>query len=229
MMRKKMLALLLALTVFLSLSAQVCAAELPDESRAGSLTIQLSYDGEPLDGGMLTICRVGRIEITDGNAHFVLVDVLEGGPSLDKLDDPDLAAELARLVEEMDLTVQRAAIEDGKAAFVGLKPGLYVVTQRPQDVTEGFGEIRPFLLSLPRWIGDTYVYELTASPTVPLETEPTEPTEPTDPTEPTEPEPELPQTGQLNWPVPILSILGLSFFTAGWILCFHRRRDGYEA
>ena len=68
-------------------------------------------------------------------------------------------------------------------------------------------------------------------PTVPA-TEPTEPTRPTDPTEPTEPEPEdpeLPKTGQLNWPVPILTILGLSFFTAGWILCFHRRRDSHEA
>lgn len=28
--------------------------------------------------------------------------------------------------------------------------------------------------------------------------------------------PRLPQTGQLNWPIPLLALLGLSFFTWGW-------------
>lgn len=229
-MYRKTIALMLVLMVILGLGARVGAEELPDENRSGSLTIQLSYDGDPLDGGMLTICRVGRIEIADGNSYFVLVDPLTGGPSLDDLDDPDLAAELAELADEMDLTVQRGEIVDGTAAFLGLKPGLYVVTQRPQDVTEGFDVIRPFLLSLPQWIDETYVYDLTAAPKVPLETEPTVPTIPSEPTEPDSPIiPELPQTGQLNWPVPILTILGLSFFTAGWILCFRHRREANEA
>lgn len=229
-MQKKLFALLLALTLVLGMSVQVCAAELPDETKAGSLTIRLAYDGEPLEDGVLTICRVGRIEIRDGNAGFVLVDQLAGGPELDKLDDPELAAELAEFAEEMDMPVQRTEIVEGKATFVGLKPGLYVVTQRPEDVTEGFDVIQPFLLSLPQWIDGTYVYDLTAAPKVPLETEPTEPTEPSEPTEPTEPdEPELPQTGQLNWPVPILTVLGLVLFVAGWVLCFRNRRDSYEA
>lgn len=30
------------------------------------------------------------------------------------------------------------------------------------------------------------------------------------------PSPRLPQTGQLNWPIPLLALLGLSFFTWGW-------------
>lgn len=228
-MRKKTIALLLAFAVYLSLGFRVYAAQLPDEDRAGSLTIQLSFEGEPLEGGALTIARVGQIEITDGNAGFALVDALSGGPALEKLEDPELAAVLADLALERNLTVQNVEITQGKAVFVGLKTGLYLVTQRPEDVTEGFDGIRPFLLSLPQWIDGAYVYDLTASPKVPLETEPTEPTQPTDPTEPTEPEHELPQTGQLNWPVPILTTLGLIFFAAGWILCFHRRRDHDEA
>lgn len=231
-MRKKTIAFLLALAVFLGMSARVCAAELPDVDRLGSLVIRMEYDGEPLDTGALALYRVGEIRIHDGNADFVLVDALSGGPSLEKLDDPALAAHLAELAVQRELTPIRGEIEGGKAEFAGLEPGLYVVTQRSRDASDGFDAIQPFLLSLPQWMEGTYVYDLTASPKVPLETEPTEPTRPTDPTEPTEPEPEdpeLPKTGQLNWPVPILTILGLSFFTAGWILCFHRRRDSHEA
>lgn len=232
MMRKKMTALLLALTALLGLGARAYAAELPDETRRGSLTIEMRYDGEPLEDGALTICRVGRVTVYDGNAGFALVDALAGGPSLARLDDPALAAELAELAAEKELPVVRAEIKEGKAEFTDLEPGLYVVIQRAEDATEGFDYIRPFLLSLPQWLNDTYVYDLTASPKVPLETEPTVPTEPTEPTEPTPPGPvvpELPQTGQLNWPVPVLTMLGLSFFTMGWILCFTHRRDPHEA
>lgn len=225
-MRKKTIALLLVLAAFLGLGARAYAAELPDETRAGSLVLLMDFDGEPLDGGALTICRVGRVAIDDGNAGFALVDALSGGPALDKLDDPALAAELAELAAEKDLPVIRGQIREGRAEFTGLEPGLYVVTQSKTDATEGFDTIQPFLLSLPQWIDDTYVYDLTASPKVPLETEPTVPTEPTKPGPIT---PQLPQTGQLNWPVPILTILGLSLFTMGWILCFRRRRDHHEA
>lgn len=37
----------------------------------------------------------------------------------------------------------------------------------------------------------------------------------------------LPQTGQLNWPVPVLAMLGLCLFSAGWALR-RREKDGYE-
>jgi hypothetical protein len=34
----------------------------------------------------------------------------------------------------------------------------------------------------------------------------------------------LPQTGQLNWPIPVLVILGLAMFSVGWNLRFGKRR-----
>ena len=156
-MRKKSIALLLALTVLLGLAAPICAAQLPDETRSGSLVIQMKYDGEPLDSGALTLCRVAEIGIYDGNAYFTLVDALTGGPSLDKLDDPALAAQLAELAAENDLPTIRAQIKEGRAEFPQLEPGLYVVTQPKADAAQGFDPIRPFLLSLPQWNGETYV------------------------------------------------------------------------
>lgn len=35
----------------------------------------------------------------------------------------------------------------------------------------------------------------------------------------------LPQTGQLNWPVPVLALLGLGMFIIGWMLRYGRKRQ----
>ena len=35
----------------------------------------------------------------------------------------------------------------------------------------------------------------------------------------------LPRTGQLNWPVPVLTLLGVGLFAAGWLLRFGRGRS----
>ncbi|MCF0151633.1 MAG: Cna B-type domain-containing protein, partial [Firmicutes bacterium] len=36
------------------------------------------------------------------------------------------------------------------------------------------------------------------------------------------------QTGQLNWPIPVLAGLGILLFMAGWILVFFKRKSGSE-
>lgn len=35
----------------------------------------------------------------------------------------------------------------------------------------------------------------------------------------------LPQTGQLNWPVPVLICAGLALFVVGWVLFFRRKKE----
>ena len=45
------------------------------------------------------------------------------------------------------------------------------------------------------------------------------------PPPPSEPDgPDLPQTGQLNWPVPVLAVLGMLLVTAGVVLCTTEKR-----
>lgn len=39
------------------------------------------------------------------------------------------------------------------------------------------------------------------------------------------PPPKLPQTGQLNWPIPVMAVTGLWIFAMGWILRFGQKRD----
>ncbi|MBE6967137.1 MAG: LPXTG cell wall anchor domain-containing protein [Ruminococcaceae bacterium] len=34
----------------------------------------------------------------------------------------------------------------------------------------------------------------------------------------------MPQTGQLNWPVPVMAIIGATLFITGWVLCLRKKR-----
>ncbi|MBO7320205.1 MAG: Cna B-type domain-containing protein [Clostridia bacterium] len=56
-------------------------------------------------------------------------------------------------------------------------------------------------------------------------TKPTQTTKPTGENESTTKPEELIDTGQLNWPVPVLSIAGLLIFSAGWVLLNFGKKD----
>ena len=142
------------------------------------------------------------------------------------LDNPALAKELALRSVHHSLPQLRSEIQEGSATFTGLEPGLYVVTQT--EPSNGFFPIQTFLLSLPRWTEAGYIYDLTAAPKVPLEPEPTEPSAPTAPTAPPKPGTTLPQTGQLNWPVPVMAVAGVILIFVGWLSCLRRKRSENE-
>lgn len=223
---KKVIVLLLTLALLLSLALTSYALETPDPSRPSSLTLVMEWDDKPLDSGSLTLYRVGEIADVDGDYTFVLISELkESGLSLENLEDTNLPQQLQNLAVERKLEAVSVSIRNGEATFDDLMPGLYVVTQRFGEACDGFSLIRPFLISLPRWNGSGYIYDLTAQPKVSLEEEPTEPTE-TEPTAPTDPR--LPQTGQLNWPVPTMAVAGLAFLVAGWLLCFGKKERNEE-
>lgn len=224
-MRKRILIALLVLALWGSVTAM--ASEIPDANQNGSLTLTMNWNGQPLEDGALTLFQVGQVAAVTGGFEFALIpqladsDVMLAG----NLDRPETAEALAQLAMERELAPITAPIVAGKVVFENLPAGLYVVLQTKGQVTEGFDPIRPFLISLPRWENGQYVYEITADPKVPLETQPTEPPTTQPPTEPKPTEPNLPQTGQLNWPVPILIAMGLALLVAGWIMS-GKKKDG---
>ena len=95
---------------------------------------------------------------------------------------------------------------------------MYLLVQN--QAAEGYQAAAPFLVSVPMNEDGTYIYDVDASPKVELTKAP----QPT----PTPKPPTLAQTGQLNWPVPVLAIIGLCLFSLGWLLRFGRKKDGYE-
>ncbi len=225
-MAKKIIICLLALALIVCGAATASADNMPDRNRVGSIRIGMTYLGEAVPGGSLTLFKVADVAQTE--AKFVYTEEFSGcTKELGDLQDPALAAELAQIAAEQELegTLQQID-ENGCAKFEGLSIGLYLLVQT--ENAEGFNRVNPFLVSLPGRQDDTYIYDVDASPKVALEPAPTQPPEPTEPTVPPTEPPDLPQTGQLSWPVPVLAIGGLILICVGWLLRQDGRKRNYE-
>lgn len=222
---KQIFSLFLALSLLCTASVTAYAHEVPDGGRKGTVTVEMVYDGEAVTGGTLTAYRVGQIQEYDGNYAFVKTDAMAAfGGSYEDITSAALAESIAAFVQEKQLPAYGTAKnQNGKAVFADWELGLYLIVQT--EASEGYEPIRPFLVSVPMNEDGHYVYEITAEGKFQLYQEP-ETTTPSKPSKP--PETTLPQTGQLNWPIPVLAVTGLCLFSAGWILRFGRKKDSYE-
>lgn len=222
---KQIFSVLLALCLLCMASVTAYAHEVPDENRKGTVTVKMEYDGKAVTGGTLTAYRVGEIQESDGNYSFGKTGAMATfADSYEDITDPELAEKVAAFVEGNKVPAYSTAKnQNGKAVFVDLELGLYLIVQT--EASEGYKPLKPFLISVPMNEDGHYVYEVSAEGKFQLEQEP-EPTTPTTPPKPSEPT--LPQTGQLNWPIPVLTALGLCLFSFGWVLRFGRKKNGYE-
>lgn len=221
-MKKHLCLILCAAMMLCCLGMQVFAHEVPDLTQNGTITFTIHYDGKPLSGGTMTLYRVGDITENNGNYSFALIEKLQQNElSLEDVSDPKLAQTLAALAKEETLSGMTAPIADGKAVFSDVIPGLYVAVQ--EKAVPGYEAMAPFLISMPQMRDGEYHTDVEAFPKVPIETAPPETTVPDTPEEP-----KLPQTGQLNWPIPVLAVSGLVLFIVGWLLCFGKRKENHE-
>ena len=210
-MRKRILPLVAAL-LLLCLSVTAAAHDVPDLNKTGSVTITMRRGDTVISGGTLSLIPVGEIAEDDGNYFFApLEPYAELADDFDDLSDPLLAARIADIA-----TYQRgitlAVDQDGKVIFGNVDPGLYLVMQK--KAADGWSCISPFLISVPNMQDGVYVYDVDASPKIELK--PTERPPETPPNTP--PEPPLPQTGQLNWPIPLMAAAGLCLLLLGSVL-----------
>lgn len=223
--QKRLSALLLTLMLCFAMCITAGAHEIPDNAEKGSISITMNYEGKAVPGGTLTLYRVGAVNEDDGNYSFALTgDFINCGKSLKNPGDPELAADLGKYVSDNKLTGSRIEVgQNGTAVFSGLDLGLYLIVQ--DEAADGYEAVTPFLVSVPANENGVYIYDVDATPKVSVlrRTEPT-PNTPVVPSTPT-----LPQTGQLNWPIPVLAILGLFLFLTGWVLRSGKKRNVYEA
>ena len=128
-MKNKILSFLSVLVLVYSLALNVSAAHpVPDLSRNGSITFVMNYGDVLLDGGRLRLYRVGNIAENDGNYYFAPVEKLRGiDVDLNNVTDSKLAPKLVSYGKTARLPVISVPIAEGRAAFVDLSPGLFVV------------------------------------------------------------------------------------------------------
>lgn len=220
-MKNRIIALLTVLLLVVSLSVSVFAA-VPDLTATGSIRLTLRYGSAKVSGGTVTCIRVGDVGSSGGDYFFTRV---LDGELLTDIQNPELAMELKIFAEENNLPQWTKTVEaNGEVVFDNLQVGLYLILQR--EPAEGYYSIQPFLVSVPHMENGEYIYDVDATVKTELEKEPT-PITPPNP--PTPPDNNVPQTGQLNWPVPVLTIIGLLLFAIGCILTDSRRKGRNEA
>lgn len=219
---KQLISLLLVLSLLCAVAITVHAHEVPDENQKGTITVEMKYDGKAVTGGTLTAYRVGQIRESDGNYSFEKTDAMAAFASIyEDISSAELAEKLAVFVGENKISAYAAAENrSGKAVFTDLELGLYLILQT--KTSEGYEPLKPFLVSVPMNEDGHYIYEVNAEGKFQLQQKP-EPTEPTKPADST-----LPQTGQLNWPIPVLVVLGLAMFSVGWALRCRKKNDSNE-
>lgn len=275
--RKRLAAVLAALTLLVWCTAPAFALEVVDLSRTGSIKVSLydSETSEAVGGGALTLYRVAKVQKDNANLSFVYTNGFEDcGVELGDLSEGELAG---RLAEKIAATAESTTVEIsdiGVAEFGDLEVGLYLVVQT--TAAENYNVINPFLVSVPIQENGSYVYDVDALPKVgtaakktpePPDTSDT-PDTPDTPDKPDEetpntpaapgpdnpdgwvlgahgekiylnpeaPSPDnpngyvmgahgLPQTGQLNWPIPVLAVTGVVLVAAGIKLKKETRKD----
>lgn len=140
------------------------------------------------------------------------------GEPLEDIQDPELPQTLADFAKENKLTGTTLTVGSaGTATFEDLELGLYLIIQ--ETPAKGYSALKPFLVSVPYMVDGKYEYDVTAQVKSELERIP-ETTKAPAPTDP-----KLPQTGQLNWPVPVLVVLGLLLLAAGWVTRYGKRQN----
>ncbi len=223
----KTAALLLSFTLIFVMNVTAFAHQVPDVDRKGSIEFTMFYGGDLVGGGNLALYKVGEVFEDDGNYSFVPGgDFAACGETFDNLDTENLA--IAERLKDyarnnsIDPMVKKDIDDDGEVKFTDLPIGLYLVTQ--PKAAPGYYKIEPFLFSLPTKVylddGWMYRYDLSAEPKTELELAPTPTPTPT----PTPP-PNIPNTGQLWWPVPLLLCGGLLFVVIGFMLSTRKKSD----
>ncbi len=210
--KKKITTLLVAVLLSFTVSTAAYAHDVPNLEQDGSITVSMTYNGRSVSGGTLTMYRTGDVAEDDGNYSFVLSEAFAGSQaSLADIQSDELAQKLAAYAEDRGISGETVRVDEaGTAVFRNVEPGLYLIVQG--EAAKGYQAAVPFLVSVPMVKDGTYLYDVDASPKTELKKAPPTPV----PTKPVSSR--LPQTGQLNWPIPILTAAGLALGIAGWRL-----------
>ena len=208
---------LLLLTVLVGLSGLTAYAhDVPDESKKGSITVDFEYDNKAVTGGRLVLYQIAKAKQTDGSYSFEnLPEFASFGSDMADLTSAELAQRLADFADSHNiLPVGTQDNKTGSVTFPELPHGLYLVVQ--VEAAPGYEAMQPFLVTVPMFENGRYVYDINAHGKTALQKTKTAPAD-------TVSAGGLPQTGQLNWPIPVLALAGCVLVLIG--LACRRKND----
>ena len=162
-MRHKLISVCLIVWLVFTMSLMAFAQSF-DADRLGSISVTLvDQDGKtPIAGAELSLYFVASAKLNSkNNLSYTFTDAFEDCGTA--LDDLSLSGKLDVFVKEHSVPVTKLITDTfGNAVFTNLPLGLYFVKQT-NDV-EGYAPCTPFLVTVPNYSADGYVYDVNASP-----------------------------------------------------------------
>jgi len=252
-MKKYLSALFILFMMLLSFSPlNVFASESVDSSEFGSISVTVKSPDkkEPLKGVKFNFYRVGDVCRSGDRLSYTLsAGYKDSGVSLVVNDDNEFKKGTAEILTDFinsnGIKGICAQTNDSGTAFVGnCRTGLYLVVAQEMPADIPYGQADPFLISLPMICsdGNTLEYSVKATPKIPIESDnntdvsdnntatdntatsiPNGTVRPTDSTSPTKPS-QLPNTGMLKWPIPIMAAAGPLLFAFGYLDVIGRKK-----
>lgn len=205
--------LLAALFTVFSLVIPALAAE-----QIGSLTLRCTVKKEgktiPLSGDTYALVQIADAQVSVGGE--IAYTIRPAYKAFD-CDWPSLAtSQLRTQAVALEAETRRHPEEwttgvtdlKGTAQFSELPPGLYLVMRTAAAAQNSRYVSKPFLVSVPERVEDAVLYDVVSTPKFGWEEKPN----------PTPTPPNLPQTGQLWWPVPLLFLTGVEMIAIGLYL-----------
>ncbi len=248
MQNRKVIALLLTAVLFVVFGASVYAADI-DLDKTGSISVKFidGKTGELVPDGILSMYKVADIvRGSDGSLSYAYTDGFAScGLVLGDLTNDKLPESLSAYAQQNKLSAAAQSVgENGVCQYSDLGLGLYLIVQT--KAAEGYCAIDPFLVSVPIADPEGWDYDIDATPkmealtaTSTSSTTTTNSSSTTSST--TNPSTttttlnsnvqgdgdgnKLPQTGQLNWPIPVLAGVGIILFLFGWATVFSGKKE----
>ena len=207
-----------AILVLLILAvSQLAVFAMPE---AGNITVVMINKAtkKPMQNENIVLVKVADCAYTESGYVFSLLPEFSK-TGVDIINDTDAAQRLYEQLEAVSVTGYTATSDsEGKARYTGCVIGAYLIYSPTQL-------FNPFLVLIPMETQEEYIFTVTAEPKIdipyqPPETEPS--TEPTSesPTQPPAKPPkkeQLPYTGMLQYPIPLLGCAGLILFAKGFL------------
>lgn len=162
-MVRKLISVLLTAWILLMMPMAASAEEF-DKDLVGSISVTLmDPDGKtPIAGAELSLYYVATVKHNSSNR----LSYTFTGPFTNcgaALDDPALATKLDIFVNDHAVpTAKLVTDEDGNVTFTNLPLGLYFVKQT--GAVAGYAPCTPFLVTVPNYDDEGYVYDVNASP-----------------------------------------------------------------
>lgn len=205
---KRVYALIIAIVAFVALSP--CAALAAPQSGSVTVTLCDVDTKKPIAGAGWLMYKVAEL---DGNDYVLTEEFALCGQNMSELSSVDAKA-LASYAQKNEIAGHgKSADGNGVVRYTELSFGVYLFVQTGNTMAYELAE--PFVVNVPMTSADgaSLIYDINATPKA--EAQPAPPTPAPTPT-PKPNDPKLPQTGQLNWPVPVLLGLGVAAVAVGF-------------